>query len=254
MTEALSAGAEVFTPFGATEALPVASIGSREVLGETARGAAEGGGVCVGRPVEGMVVRIIRITDEPIVEWSDDLLAPEGTIGEITVRGPVVTREYHARPEATRLAKIQEGGLVVHRMGDVGRIDQMGRLWMCGRKSHRVETSVGVLFTVPVEEVLNTHPAVHRTALVGVGDRGSSIPVVLIEREDGARLTDSELEHEMAGLAEKHSVTRGLTRFRVYPGPFPVDTRHNAKIEREKLARWAAAERGFAGTGTRGST
>jgi acyl-CoA synthetase (AMP-forming)/AMP-acid ligase II len=163
-----------------------------------------------------------------------------GTIGEITVRGPVVTREYFARADATRLAKIKDGEAIVHRMGDVGSFDDTGRLWMCGRKSHRVETSNGTLFTVPIEEVLNVHPNVRRTALVGVGARGQKVPVVLLEREPDAILSDADLVRSIAGLAGIHDVTRTLSTFRVYPGAFPVDTRHNAKIEREKLALWAA--------------
>ncbi len=239
MTRLLSPEAEVFTPFGATESLPVASIGSHEVLADTARGAATGRGVCVGKPVDGSRVRIIRITDDAIPEWSDDLEVPVGTIGEITVCGPAVTREYYARPEATRLAKIREGDAIVHRMGDVGALDDTGRLWMCGRKSHRVETATGALFTVPIEEVLNAHAAVHRTALVGVGSRGAQRPVLLIEREPDASIRDADLVKEIAALAQEHEVTRGISTFRVYPGTFPVDARHNAKIERERLARWA---------------
>jgi acyl-CoA synthetase (AMP-forming)/AMP-acid ligase II len=241
MSRILAPDAEVFTPFGATESLPVASIGSHEVLRETAEGAAQGRGVCVGRPVPGVLVRVIRITDEAIPAWAADLEVPVGTIGEITVRGPVVTREYDARPEATRKAKIFEGADVVHRMGDVGAFDEEGRLWMCGRKSHRVETRAGVLFTVPVEETLNVHPLVRRTALVGVGARGEQRPVVLIEREPTAKVDDEALVAEVAALAGQREATRGLRSFVVYPGVFPVDTRHNAKIEREKLALWAAS-------------
>lgn len=245
MSAILSPDAQVFTPFGATESLPVASIGSHEVLRDTARGAAEGRGVCVGKPVLGSVVRIIGITDDAIPEWSAGLEVPTGTIGEITVRGPVVTHEYYARADATRLAKIREGGDVVHRMGDVGAFDDEGRLWMCGRKSHRIESRTGVLFTVPVEEVLNTHWLVCRTALVGVGERGSQRPIVLIERRPhrgpNRLASDAVLVRELMALAAKHEVTRELRSFKVYPGTFPVDTRHNAKIEREKLAVWAAS-------------
>ncbi len=241
MSHLLESGAQVFTPFGATESLPVASIGSHEVLADTQTGAASGRGVCVGRPVEGVRVRVIRITDDAIARWSDDLEVTPGTIGEITVAGPVVTRTYYGRTEATRLAKIDDDGAIVHRMGDVGWVDPSGRLWMCGRKGHRVETASGVLFTVPVEEVLNTHPAVRRTALVGVGPRGAQRPVILIEREPGSRVSDALLLAELRALAERHEVTRGLSDLRVYPGTFPVDTRHNAKIEREKLALWATA-------------
>ena len=172
MSAMLTGDAELFTPFGATESLPVASIGSREVLAETSARTASGKGVCVGRPVAGVTVRIIRISDAPIASWSDDLLAAPGEIGEITVRGPVVSRAYHRRPEQTALAKIEDGDDVVHRMGDVGYFDPQGRLWMCGRKGHRVVTEAGTLFSVPVEEIFNQHAAVRRTALVGVGPEG----------------------------------------------------------------------------------
>ena len=244
MQQLLSPEAQVFTPFGATESLPVASIGSKEVLGDTASAARSGRGVCVGRPVAGMTVRIIRISDQPIETWSDALLAPPGTIGEITVRGPVVTREYWARPEQTALAKIRDGEHVVHRMGDVGFFDGEGRLWMCGRKGHRVETGAATHFSVPVEEVLNAHPAVRRSALVGVGQQGAQKPVVLLEREATAALPDEALVREVRALAAACPVTKQLESFHVFPGEFPVDARHNAKIEREKLGVWAT-ERGL---------
>jgi olefin beta-lactone synthetase len=240
ITTMLSGDAEVFTPFGATESLPVASIGSREVLRETRDATRSGKGVCVGRPAPGVKVRVIGIRDTPIEAWSDDVEVKAGTVGEITVRGDVVTKEYFARPDATKLAKIREGEAVVHRMGDVGYFDDQGRLWMCGRKSHRVEAREGVLFSTPVEEVLNAHPGVHRSALVGIGLPGDAQPVVLVERESGYRGADRALLEELRALAKNHDSTRRIDTFVLYPHPFPVDTRHNAKIEREKLAAWAA--------------
>ena len=238
MAKLLTGDAQVFTPFGATESLPVASIGSREVLGETAQAASTGRGVCVGRPVAGMTVRIIRISDEPIATWSDALLAAPGTIGEITVKGPVVTREYWARPLQTAAAKIQDGDQVVHRMGDVGFLDEQGRLWMCGRKGHRVDTGERTFFSVPVEEILNQHAGVRRSALVGVAKQ----PVVLLEREPGNTMPADTLLTEIRALAAKFEVTKDLTQFHVFPGSFPVDARHNAKIEREKLSVWATEQ------------
>jgi acyl-CoA synthetase (AMP-forming)/AMP-acid ligase II len=241
MSAMLDPGAEIFTPFGATESLPVASIGSKEVLSQTGRSSAEGKGVCVGRPVDGMVVRIIRISDEPIEQWSDALQVPAGTIGEITVAGPVVTREYWARPEQTKAAKLREGDRIVHRMGDVGYLDGKGRVWMCGRKSHRVETETGVHFSTPVEEVINQHPAVRRSALVGLGERPKQVPVVLLELEPNRTLSELDVLAEVKALASRHDTTKPIARFQVFPGTFPVDRRHNAKIEREKLAAWASA-------------
>ena len=87
----------------------MASIGSGEILGETAAETARGRGVCVGRPVGDIEIRIIGVDDGPLPHWRDDRVVPPGTVGEIVVRGAVVTREYFGRPEATALAKISDG-------------------------------------------------------------------------------------------------------------------------------------------------
>lgn len=239
MAGRLPEGAQVFTPFGATESLPVASIGSDEVLAETAALTRQGRGICVGRPVEGVEVRIIRLTDDPIESWSDELLVPPGTAGEITVRGPVVTRAYWAREDQTRLAKIREGEAVVHRMGDVGYFDERGRLWMCGRKGQRVRAPGGDIFPVPVEQIFNQHEAVRRTALVGVGKPGAQEPVLVVEKEAESQLRPDVLIAELLALGERFEVSREIRNILIYLKTFPVDVRHNAKIHREILASWA---------------
>jgi acyl-CoA synthetase (AMP-forming)/AMP-acid ligase II len=237
----LPGGVQVHTPYGATEALPVSSIGSEEVLHETRYGTAEGAGVCVGRPVEGVEVTILRIQDDPIAVWVADLEMPPGEVGEIAVRGPAVTASYFNRPEATALAKVPNSvGGFWHRMGDVGYIDSAGRLWFCGRKSQRVRTQQRTLFTVPCEGVFNAHPAVARTALVGVPRGGTIEPVLCVERERLAKpLADDELRQELLALGAAHEQTRAI-RTVLFHKSFPVDVRHNAKIFREKLAAWAA--------------
>ena len=237
--------AQVFTPYGATEALPVANIGSREILGETRHLTEQGQGVCVGRPVAGMEVVVIPISDEPIPEWDDSLRLPMGKVGEFVVRGPVVTRRYHNRPDATKLAKIHDprNGEILHRMGDVGYLDDRGRLWFCGRKSHRVATAHGTLFTDMVEPVFNT--VVVRSALVGVTRQGITHPVVCVEQQPlppGVKvklLSWKDTEAECQALAKRFDRTRHITTFLHHPRPFPVDVRHNSKIFREKLALWA---------------
>jgi acyl-CoA synthetase (AMP-forming)/AMP-acid ligase II len=236
--------ARIFTPYGATEALPVCSIGSDEILGETRQATDRGAGVCVGRPVGDVRVEVIRISDEPIAGWSDDLLVPEGTIGEIVVQGPVVTRAYFQRPGATALAKIADprggqGGFW-HRMGDLGYRDERGRFWFCGRKAHRVVTANGTLFTIPCEAVFNTHPEVARTALVGVGPPGTLRPVLCVEPIHWPGRADRErLRRELLERGAMHPHTKEIRTFLFHP-TFPVDIRHNAKIFREKLAVWAS--------------
>jgi acyl-CoA synthetase (AMP-forming)/AMP-acid ligase II len=234
--------AEIFTPYGATEALPVASIGSREILGETRHRTARGEGVCVGRPVNGLEVEIIRISDDPIPVWSDGLEISDGTIGEIVVSGAVVTREYFRRPEATALAKIADPqrDRFFHRMGDLGYRDDRGRLWFCGRKSHRVELGDATLYTVCCEGVYNVHPEVSRTALVGVPGRHGTRPVLCVEPV--RRLTRSDQERvsrELLEIGAAFPQTRRIEAILFHPS-FPVDIRHNSKIYREKLAVWAA--------------
>lgn len=233
----LPPGVEIFTPYGATESLPVALIGSSEILQETAALTAQGRGVCVGRPAAGMEIAVIRITDEHIPEWREALRVLPGEIGEIVVKGPVVTREYFERPEATAAAKIADASSVRHRMGDLGYLDERGRLWFCGRKAHRVKTDNAELYTIPVEGVFNSHPAVKRSALVGVGGK----PVLCVEMEPEAKIDREELTRELLALGGKHASASEIRTILYHPS-FPVDIRHNAKIFREKLAAWARAE------------
>jgi acyl-CoA synthetase (AMP-forming)/AMP-acid ligase II len=239
--------AQLWTPYGATECLPVAVIEGRE-LQSTREATERGAGTCVGRAVAPNEVRIIRIDDAAIAEWSDALLVGEGQVGEITVAGPTVTDAYFNRDEATRLAKILEtlgdnGERIVHRMGDLGWIDRDGRLWFCGRKSQRVVVDdVTTLCTEQVEPVFNTHPGVRRTALVGVGPRGAQQPVLCVELNAGVdKSRDARITEELRHIGEGFVHTAKVDTFLFHPR-FPVDIRHNAKIGREKLAAWATRQ------------
>ncbi|HEY5852079.1 MAG TPA: fatty acid CoA ligase family protein [Lysobacter sp.] len=235
--------AQFWTPYGATECLPVAVIEGREL--QATRAATEAGaGTCVGRAVAPNDVRIIAISDEAIAQWSPGLEVGAGVVGEISVAGPSVTDLYFNREAQTRLAKIRErladgSERVVHRMGDVGYLDAEGRLWFCGRKSHRVETAQGPLYTEQVEPVFNIHPQVRRSALVGIGAIGSQQPVLCVELQPGMDAGQwSRIERELRVLGSSRAHTSGIARFALHP-KFPVDIRHNAKIGREKLAVWA---------------
>jgi acyl-CoA synthetase (AMP-forming)/AMP-acid ligase II len=231
------------TPYGATEALPVATIESREVLEETQFAWAQGRGTCVGRRFPGITWRVIRITDDPLPTFAECQELPCGEIGELIVRGAVVTRAYATRTEANAAAKIADGDDFWHRMGDVGYFDEQERFWFCGRKAHRVETAKGPLFTDPVEGIFNQHPLVLRSALVGIGSRGEQRPVVIIELRHDIKLRGgpAAVIHDLRELGQKQAITRGIEDFLIHPS-FPVDIRHNAKIFREKLAVWAARQ------------
>lgn len=233
----LSPDALIHTPYGATEALPVAAISHREIVDETWAQTREGKGTCVGKAVDGLTLKIIKITDEVVEEWDDSLELPQGTIGEVVVQGPWVTRRYFNLENATRLAKIRDGENFWHRMGDVGYLDEQNRLWFCGRKSHRVQTAEGALFTIPCEAIFNTHPQVKRSALVGIGPAKNQTPIIVIEAEGS--IDKKTLTEELLTLGASHAITQPIRRVLYHPS-FPVDIRHNAKIGREQLARWAA--------------
>jgi len=238
-SDLLSEDSEIFTPYGATEAMPVLCIGSKEILSETRKFSEQGYGMCVGRPLEGIDVRIIRITDDPIEQWSDELMVGKGEIGEITIRGDVVATRYFERQDEDIKAMITDGSTKWRRMGDLGWQDNKGRVWFCGRKSHRVITESGVLFTIPCEAIFNRHQAVFRSALVGMGSPPRQKPAICIELRNRGKGIDKDIvKKELLNLAAKHPMTEDIKTV-LFHDQFPVDVRHNAKIFREKLAEWA---------------
>ncbi len=236
---------KIYTPYGATEALPLTMIDGEEIISRTGPKTCQGAGVCVGRPIGGLQVQIIPISDEPITQWDKSLSLPVGHIGEIIVRGDVVTRLYLNRPQQTAETKIPDKDGLWHRMGDVGYLDEEERLWVCGRKSHRVETTQGVMLPVQCEAIFNQHPDVARSALVGIGEYGKQRPVMIIETKAGkAPRTPKDRQRLISELLEcgkQHKHTQPISEVLFHPS-FPVDVRHNIKIDRRVLAIWAAKQ------------
>ncbi len=241
--EMLPAGARILTPYGATEGLPVAVVDSETLLSPAIRTATEAGrGVCVGHPVQPTEVRIIAIDDGQIADMGQARELPRGETGEIVVRGPQVTARYFNRPEATRLSKIRDGDTFFHRMGDLGHFDEQGRLWFCGRKSQRVVTEAATLFTVPCELVFNNHAQVRRSALVGPRVRARVTPILCVELEcEANRRARERIRAELLAMGSRHPHTQAIGEVLFHPG-FPVDIRHNAKINRTRLRDWAEQE------------
>lgn len=248
----LGEGGQIHTPYGATEALPVASNSAAEILGETAAETARGRGTCVGRPFPEIRWRVIEISDEPLAQLADTREVAAGEIGELLVAGPVVSPRYVTRTEANAVHKVYdpETDTVWHRMGDVGYLDAIGRFWFCGRKGHRVVTPQRTLYTIPVEAIVNTHPSVYRSALVGVGRLGQQTPVLVIEPWPRAWVREATAQQALLAeiralaIAAAGAADVGLDGIRHYllMRKLPVDIRHNSKIFREKLAVWAAGQ------------
>ena len=177
----LTEDVQIFTPYGATESLPVSNVGSHDILNKHKIKTEQGLGVCVGTLAPHINVSIIGITDEPIAEWNDALALRPMQIGEICVRGPVVSQRYYNRPHSTALAKIKHKQGIIHRMGDIGYLDEHGLLWFLGRKAHRVESQGKRFFSIACEAIYNQHQAVERSALIPYLKNGQTVPALCIE-------------------------------------------------------------------------
>ncbi len=236
--------ARVHIPYGATESLPIVSIEGREVLGQTWPETRNGRGTCVGRPLPGIDLKIVEAVDHGFADITETRECAVGEIGEIIVKGDVVTRAYENNDRENRFSKIPSGEGFWHRIGDVGYMDEKQRLWFCGRKAHRVHSQTGMMYTICCEAIANNHPDVCRAALVGIGASSRSrIPVMVIELLQPGKRPDEEIISEVERLCAEHSLTRSIEHVLIHPS-FPVDIRHNAKIFREKLAVWAETQIG----------
>ena len=233
---------KIYTPYGATEVLPVTQIDRQEILEQTWELSNTGQGICVGRAILGVEIKIIAVSDLPISQWGDVKKLGTNSVGEIVIKAPWATQSYFNRENLTQLAKIKDEDSFWHRMGDLGRLDQQNRLWFYGRKSQRVITKSGTLYTIPCEAIFNQHPDVKRSALVGTGSKNKQKPIIIIESANSKRVSSSTGREKFAEELLRHGaafpLTQSIQKVLFYSN-FPVDVRHNAKIFREKLSLWA---------------
>lgn len=221
-----------YAPYGATEALPLCLSNGKWLVDNTKEATLLGKGTCVGKAIEGIEISIIKITDKIINRFEPKDLCKANAIGEIIVKGETVTRSYDNMPEATSLSKINDGNNFWHRMGDLGYLDEHGQLWFCGRKAHRVESQNGLMTPIQVEAIFNQHPAVKRSALIA---NSKNIPAIVLELKHGHKRS-STLHIELQELAKKSPHTISINSI-FYDQSFPVDVRHNIKIDRKALGK-----------------
>ncbi|MFH8760940.1 AMP-binding protein [Streptomyces althioticus] len=221
--------ADVRSVYGATECLPVASIGDHELRATRTAPPVGHSGTCLGHPLPGMRARILD--------------ADATGAGGIAVGGPTVSPAYHGRPDADAATKSVTDEGLLHRTGDLGRVDDEGRLWFLGREAHLitgVDTDTGAAFTLAPEDLeatADSTPGVRRTALVGIGTTRRELPVLCVEL-----LPSVARAGALAAVREvvrKHPDGHRVGAFLLHPG-FPTDPRHNSKTDRGRLAGWAA--------------
>ena len=222
--ESLLLKGTTYTPYGATECLPITLTSGLEVLKDTWSLTKQGKGVCVGKVIEGMEVKIFSLKNNIEILKSYE-------VGEIVVSGKTVTPAYFADEVATKEAKFILDDKLHHRMGDVGYLDQNQQLWFLGRKVHIVHD----LFPIEVEGIINTHPLVKKSALVKRHD----LPCLVVELKTKPKSHEA-LKKELLSLVSKyHIVTVDFF------SPFPVDVRHNIKIDRIKLGKMMEKKKGL---------
>jgi olefin beta-lactone synthetase len=224
------------TPIGSTECGSVASIEAAEVLSETGARTEQGAGICIGRPFADHPVGVIALTDDPLPTWEAARPRKVGEIGEIVVRGPGASPRYFRRPDATLRARIRAGdGAVWHRTGDVGYLDEQGRLWFCGRASQIIEHEGKFHYPVMVESVVNADPSVFRSGLV----KAAGALVLCVEFRPDVPVSEraSKIERIQARTVALNVPVRHVL---IHDEGFPVDARHNAKIDYPALSEWAA--------------
>ncbi|RLP68888.1 alpha/beta fold hydrolase [Mycetocola manganoxydans] len=230
---ALMPSATAHTPYGMTEGLLMTDItldGIRDAA--TQDGA---GGVCVGTPSGPTRVRISPLDDNG--HATGELTDAASVTGEILVSAPHVEDHYDRlwlTHRASRLGGIP--GERWHRTGDVGHLDEVGRLWVEGRMPHVLVTADGVVTPVQPELQAQSVFEVARAAIVGVGPRGLQQVVAVVETTNPARRV-SLASPELAE-AIRDAVDVPLAAVLVVPR-LPTDIRHNSKINRSALSTWA---------------
>jgi acyl-CoA synthetase (AMP-forming)/AMP-acid ligase II len=233
--------ANIITPYGATEALPLTVIDGEQLLGENKALSESGQGNCVGKALPGIQLKVIPVQNEAILDFDQILECQKDEVGEIICSGPVVTEAYHNLEEPTRKAKVNINGSVWHRMGDLGYLDGEGKLWYCGRVAHMIKTSRGFLYSVCIESIFNQHPDVYRSALIGLGGKEPHVPAMVLQLEQGAKVSHSRLVLELMTLGRRFKPSSVIRNFYLHPS-FPVDVRHNTKIHRHALSKWASKQ------------
>lgn len=240
--QSISPNGKVFTPYGATEALPVTCPSSKDILEAELHTAKTGElGTLVGRPIYHIRAKIIRTSSFMISSINETVECLPFEIGEIIVCGENVSAEYLNRPEAAAESKIKDSERFWHRMGDMGYVDNQGQLYFCGRKAHAVEANGRTYYSIPVERIFNQHPKVKRSALVSLDNKAGIVIEAVQGSHPKSRTERHNFTRELMNIALSSSLTSTIEDIFFHPN-LPVDARHNAKIMREQLSNWAKAQ------------
>lgn len=242
MFQTILPNGDTYTPYGATECLPVSIANGKDLLINTKEKSMKGSGTCIGKAVPGVEIKIIKSSNVEIANLTDAEILPANQVGEIIVCGPTVTLGYDGNASATAKSKIHSDHGIYHRMGDVGYLDEQGHLWFCGRMAHVFSHENQVKYSIPTEAIFNTHPEVKRSALITYKKGNVIKPAIAIELKNIKSTSCArreEIAKELKARASEFSHTKDIDTI-FYAKTFPVDVRHNIKIDRKKLGEAAS--------------
>lgn len=233
--------------YGASEADPISSVEVSEMLRALQENPGEPAvsGLCVGRPVPEIELRLLRPWDGPVeLKEGEGIRAWEvlpGEAGELVVAGEHVEGAAATEPEAARLVKIEEEGRTWHRTGDACRLDEEGRLWLLGRIRERVRREGKLWWSLPAEIRAVELPGVRHACYLGCRDFELGQRAVLcleVPREEHPGPRPEEVREALRPIPvdEVHVLEQ-----------LPRDPRHASKVdvealrermEREQPGRW----------------
>ena len=219
---------DIYTPYGATESLPVSFISDKIIIEETGSLTKQGRGVCVGHLYEKVDIEIVNTENYSKI----DKFSP----GEIWVSSPMTSLKYFKNEGENLKSKKMIKGNLFHHIGDIGYIDDIGRLWYLGRLAHAIHQMNETIYSIEIEGVLNSHPKIKKSALIKVGSK-PCVAVVLTNlfQLEGSKKNDFFDDLVSKNLAHCPKLEK-IENFYILK-TFPVDTRHNIKIDRIKIGR-----------------
>ena len=139
----------------------------------------------VGPPLPGVEIKIMGTDGRPV---------PDGEVGEVWIRGPNIMKGYYHAPEETAAAVNREGWF---NSRDLGRMVD-GSLFLVGRTKDLIIRSGFNVYPAEVEAVLNSHPAVSQSAVLGRAVSGDEQVIAFVQLMPDTSVTPRELQEYAA--------------------------------------------------------
>lgn len=222
---------DTYTPYGATECLPVSNAKGSDIL-EYKKDYDNGKGTYIGHGTKGIRLKVIQTSDDKL-KWEQITECQANILGEIIVNGPTVTPFYVDMEKETNEAKIiDQNGDIWHRMGDIGYLDNNNALWFCGRKTHRVDYNDKTYASIQLEGIINSISEIEKSAMINF--HGKPAIVISAQKTNNKKI----LKDKVLSISKANELTNPIDHV-FFSKKFPVDVRHNIKIDRKKLSQMA---------------